>query len=142
MSINNQGMNWIRQDKRLAIYMRDGLACAYCGHSIEAGASLTLDHVNAYANGGKHHETNLVTACERCNWTKNDRPLDEWLVAVSEYVDHGLTPDQIGSHIQATTAKPLKQYRDEAKAMIASRGSAARVIRKLRRDASKARARQ
>jgi 5-methylcytosine-specific restriction endonuclease McrA len=25
-----QGMNWIRPEKRLAIYLRDGLACCYC----------------------------------------------------------------------------------------------------------------
>jgi len=38
-----QGMNWIRKEKRLAIYLRDGLACGYCGQSIEDGAKLTLD---------------------------------------------------------------------------------------------------
>lgn len=135
MSINNQGMNWIRQDKRLAIYLRDGLACAYCGQSLEAGARLTLDHVRAFVLGGRHHESNLVTACEHCNLSKNDRQLDDWLVAVSEYVNHGLTAEQIGAHVKATTRKSLKAYRLKAKQLIASRGSAARVIRKLRRDA-------
>ena len=40
-----QGMNWLRPEKRLAIYIRDGLACAYCGEGIEDGATLTLDHL-------------------------------------------------------------------------------------------------
>jgi hypothetical protein len=142
MSINNQGMNWIRQDKRLAIYLRDGLACAYCSHSVEDGARLTLDHVDAYANGGKHHETNLVTACERCNWGKNDRPMDDWVIAVCEYINHGMTPDSIMEHIDATTHKPLHEFRQQAKAMIEARGSAARVIRRMRRDAKRGRVMQ
>ena len=40
-----QGMNWIRQDKRLAIYLRDGLACAWCGNGVENGAKLPLEGV-------------------------------------------------------------------------------------------------
>ena len=51
-----QGMNWIRQDKRLAIYLRDGLACAYCGHSVESGASLSLDHLKPASKDGCNHE--------------------------------------------------------------------------------------
>ena len=31
------GSKWIRPDKRLAIYLRDGLACAWCGHALEDG---------------------------------------------------------------------------------------------------------
>ncbi|KKK72946.1 hypothetical protein LCGC14_2898780, partial [marine sediment metagenome] len=36
----NQGMNWIRPEKRLAIYLRDGLACCYCGATVEDGTKL------------------------------------------------------------------------------------------------------
>jgi 5-methylcytosine-specific restriction endonuclease McrA len=43
-----QGMNWIRQEKRLAIYLRDGLACGYCGDSVENGAKLSLDHLKPH----------------------------------------------------------------------------------------------
>lgn len=32
---NWQGMNWIRQEKRYAIYLRDGLACVWCKATIE-----------------------------------------------------------------------------------------------------------
>jgi hypothetical protein len=139
MSINNQGMNWIRQDKRLAIYLRDGLACAYCGNGIEEGARLTLDHVQPYANGGKHDATNLVTCCDNCNYGKNDRAMTEWVVAVSDYVNHGLTPEQIMEHIYTTSAKPLGEYRKQAKDMLAARGSVKRIIAKMKRDARKAR---
>lgn len=42
-----QGMNWIRQDKRLAIYLRDGLACVWCGErSVEVFAEAVATYVN------------------------------------------------------------------------------------------------
>ena len=29
------GSKWIRPEKRMAIYLRDGLACVYCGEGVE-----------------------------------------------------------------------------------------------------------
>ena len=58
---NWQGMNWIRQEKRLAIYLRDGMSCAYCGASVEGGAQLSLDHVKPHSRGGSNAAANLVT---------------------------------------------------------------------------------
>ena len=37
--------NWINVRRRLAIYLRDGMACVYCGSGIEDGIKMTLDHV-------------------------------------------------------------------------------------------------
>ena len=39
--MNRYGRNWIRPEKRRALYLRDGLACVYCGDSLEDGARLT-----------------------------------------------------------------------------------------------------
>ena len=64
---NWQGMNWIRQSSRLAIYLRDRLACAYCGATVEDGAILSLDHLIPRSEGGDNKPTNLVTACMECN---------------------------------------------------------------------------
>jgi hypothetical protein len=47
-----QGMNWIRQEKRLAIYLRDGLACCWCGFTVEDGVRFTLDHIVPRQMGG------------------------------------------------------------------------------------------
>lgn len=58
---NWQGMNWIRKEKRLAIYLRDDLRCVYCGSS---KSQLTLDHLIINAD---HSEKNLVTCCMGCN---------------------------------------------------------------------------
>src|SRR3990167_4136458 len=86
-----QGMNWIRQEKRLAIYLRDGMSCAWCGHSVEEGASLSLDHLAPHSKGGSNHESNLVTSCERCNKSRGARSVKAFAVAVAEYINHGVS---------------------------------------------------
>lgn len=123
-----QGMNWIRQEKRLAIYLRDGLACAYCGHSVENGAALTLDHVLPHSCGGSNSHDNLVTACERCNKSRGTRSLARWTAAVAAYLNHGVTADEIDAHVRQCIGRDLAAHRAEAKQMIARRGSAARVL--------------
>jgi hypothetical protein len=123
---NWNGMNWIRQEKRLAIYMRDGLACAYCGDAVENGATLALDHVKPVAKGGCNDATNLVTACERCNASKGKRSLKAFAAAVAEYLDHGVTAESILVHVRKQLR--VKLDTSAAKAMIAKRGSAAKVL--------------
>ena len=126
-----QGMNWIRQEKRLAIYLRDGLACAYCGHSVESGASLSLDHLKPHSKGGDNGEHNLVTCCERCNKTRGNRSVRAFSRAVAEYLNHGVTAEEIERHVRATAKRSLKPHKLEAKQMIARRGSAARVLSEI-----------
>lgn len=122
-----QGMNWIRQDKRLAIYLRDGLAM-WCGATIEDGAILTLDHVRPHSDGGSNSERNLVCACKRCNSSRGDRKAEDFAAAVAGYVNHGVDAEGILAAIASTTRKNLKPHRAEAKEMIARRGSAAKAL--------------
>lgn len=126
-----QGMNWIRQEKRLAIYLRDGLACAYCGHSVENGAALTLDHVKPHSKGGDNGERNLVTCCERCNKSRGNRSIKVWCAAVATYLNHGVTAKEVESHVKACVKRDLTPHKAEAKEMIARRGSAARVLAEM-----------
>jgi hypothetical protein len=121
-------MNWLRQDKRLAIYLRDGLACMYCGHSVEDGAALSLDHVKPWSEGGSNSERNLVTCCQKCNSSRGNRPAAEFADAVAGYVNHGVTGESIMAAIRSNTRKSLKPYREEAKELITRRGSAAKVL--------------
>lgn len=120
-----QGSKWIRREKRLAIYLRDGLACAYCGQAVEDGASLTLDHLTPYSAGGSHHEHNLITACQRCNSSRADRSVADFCGAVAGYLNRGLTGERIQAHIAACVARPLDVK--AAKAVIAQRGGWANV---------------
>lgn len=75
------GSNWIRRDKRLAIYLRDGFRCAYCNRNLaNAKAKMrTLDHIIPVTRGGDNDETNLCTACKRCNDSKGDKTAWEYL---------------------------------------------------------------
>ena len=69
---NWNGMNWIRQEKRLAIYARDGFACVYCGKTAEDGTKLSLDHIIPASHGGNNEANNLITACVNCNCKRGD----------------------------------------------------------------------
>lgn len=123
----NQGMNWIRPAKRLAIYMRDGLACNYCGEGIEDGAKLTLDHLTPYCTGGSNSEGNLVTCCHRCNSARGNRAWKVFAGHVADYINHGVVPADIVAHISATRRRKLDVA--AAKEMIARRGSFSAALR-------------
>ena len=122
------GSKWIRKDKRLAVYLRDGLACAFCGGTIEDGCVLTLDHLVPRSQGGTHNEKNLVTCCRRCNSARGDRDLVAFAASVAEYLDHGVTAASILAHIENCIRRPLGPFRAEAKELIARRGSYAAAL--------------
>jgi hypothetical protein len=112
----------------LAVYLRDNLACAYCGIGAEQGAQLSLDHVKPYSRGGNNRPNNLITCCSRCNSSRADRSLEQFSEAVAAYINHGVTGQQIREHVAAQLKKDVKPFRVTAKAMIAERGSAAKAL--------------
>ena len=120
-----QGMNWIRQTTRLAIYLRDGLACAYC----KATGSLTLDHVIPHSLGGSNEPTNLLTACETCNKSRGTRDLREFVYSVAAY--KGLDAQEILAFVKVVAGSDLKPYRAKANALVSTYGSAAKVVAAL-----------
>jgi 5-methylcytosine-specific restriction endonuclease McrA len=122
----NQGSKWIRQEKRLAIYLRDGLACAYCGHGIESGATLSLDHVVCHSHGGSNDATNLVTCCTRCNSSRGTRSVETFAKSVAAYVNHSVKASTIIKHVRETIERPIDVK--AAKALIAQRGSYSSVL--------------
>lgn len=74
MSTRYRGSNWIRRDKRVAIYVRDGFKCVYCGSS----ESLSLDHIKAVSKGGINCHRNLATSCISCNSSKKAKNNVQW----------------------------------------------------------------
>jgi hypothetical protein len=115
-----QGMNWIRQSKRLAIYLRDGMACVYCGNGVEQGVKLTLDHLTPYSKGGSNDETNLVTCCLTCNSSRGNRSVSAFAKGVAAYVNHGVTAADILAFIRKTVRRKLNMT--EARELIERRG--------------------
>jgi len=113
----NQGSKWIRKDKRLAIYLRDNLACVYCDADTE-DAALTIDHLNPCENGGTNHESNLVTCCLSCNSAKRDLSIRVWYATLR---NRGVDTDRVSRRVRRLTKKDLAPFRTEAKRIIQDR---------------------
>jgi hypothetical protein len=130
--MRSQGMNWITQEKRLAIYLRDDLACVYCGKGIEQeGIRLSLDHIvtckAAKAKGKRkenNHQTNLVTCCYSCNSSRGSDPIQVWAKFVEKM--HHLESGKILGDIKELTRRELPRI--QARKIIARRGSVAKAI--------------
>lgn len=124
----DQGTNWIRPEKRLAIYLRDGLACCYCGESIEDDAKLTLDHLRPCSGGGSNTPTNLVTCCHRCNSSRGKRSWKLFAGKVAAYLNHGIKGPEIIEHIETTRGRKLDVA--AAKELIGRRGGFTAALRR------------
>ena len=100
---------WIRTDKRLAIYLRDRFTCLLCLRDLHGAepTDITLDHVATKSSGGGNGEGNLYTCCRSCNCSRQDKPLSR--VAGPEAV----------SHIRRNRKRNLKPYRKLAQAILA-----------------------
>lgn len=99
------GSKWIRPDRRLAIYLRDGFRCLYCGRDLHGSDpfQVTLDHLKPGHFPGNHAESNLVTACRSCNSARQDKP---W----RKYAPGGAIP-RIARHRRRKLARYLKLAR-------------------------------
>lgn len=51
-----------------------GCKCAYC----DSPEDLTLDHIIPQSKGGKDEKTNVVCACNNCNFSKGHTPWKTW----------------------------------------------------------------
>lgn len=65
---------------RTRILIRDGYCCQYCGQE----DATTVDHIVPISKGGTDEPDNLVAACTRCNYSKNDR--------IAPFFGQGRTP--------------------------------------------------
>lgn len=113
------GSKWIRQERRLGIYLRDGMACAYCGASVEDGATLSLDHVKPHSHGGSNASKNLVTCCRRCNSARGNRPVADFAAAVANY--NRTDARAIVAHVHNTRRRKVRKA--EALEIMARRGT-------------------
>jgi hypothetical protein len=122
MPENKNGMNWIRQERRLAIYLRDGLACVWCQSGIEAHRphhSLTLDHLNPALG---HATTNLITSCNGCNQARRQMSMRAFAETL-RYTAHE-DPVEVLRRIRRQRRKPIDVQ--AAREMIKARGGTSR----------------
>jgi 5-methylcytosine-specific restriction endonuclease McrA len=52
--------------------------CVYCLFQYDPD-ELTIDHIIPITHGGPHEATNICLACEKCNKSKNNRTLEQWV---------------------------------------------------------------
>jgi len=118
---SNNGGKWIRPDKRLAIYLRDGFCCVYCGRDlVNHPGELTLDHVSPCNHNEKpdNRARNLVTCCKRCNSSKQDLKVSDFIRVL---IGWGVDCSEVIPRIRRNTRRSLKKYRKEAKQILANR---------------------
>lgn len=80
------------EDKRHAVYERDGYKCAYCGRhdATKSGATLSIDHITSRESGGEAQAGktepahNLITTCGSCNYSKQAKSPREFNVFLKE----------------------------------------------------------
>lgn len=122
------GMKWITHHRRLAIYLRDGLACVYCGLGIEDGVRLTLDHLVPHSTTTKPNNKteNLVTACATCNSSRGNRDVDDFCLSVAAY--RSIPVKKLTAHIRACVVRTLDVA--AAKDLLARRGSLGAAMQK------------
>ncbi len=74
------GGGWITKHKRLAIYLRDGFICCYCGKNLRTvpASDINLDHLTPRIEGGSNEATNLITACRSCNSSRGSKAYAEY----------------------------------------------------------------
>lgn len=132
---NQNGMNWVTPQKRLAIYCRDGFACLYCGAGVEncqargfgpndpreacqvTSVQLTLDHLTPRVRGGGNREDNLITCCMACNTARGKRP---WrLFATESATGRNEDPKALINYIQNCVRRRLRT--DEARQIMEHR---------------------
>lgn len=77
--------NWIRRNKRIRIYERDGWKCIWCTCQVVTKhkranffRGATLDHFLPRCMGGGNEPTNLVTSCKRCNDRRGATEVERW----------------------------------------------------------------
>jgi 5-methylcytosine-specific restriction endonuclease McrA len=58
------------------LFRRDDHRCLYCGEQFSR-CDLTRDHVLPMSRGGKDRWENVVAACKRCNWQKDNQTPEE-----------------------------------------------------------------
>lgn len=100
-----QGMNWITQIRRLAIYIRDDFTCAHCGRNLRnlaAGERIELDHILPVSNGGTNATENLVTCCGGkggCNVRRSDTLVEIYhadnfaaLARIGDFISRPINP--------------------------------------------------
>jgi len=66
--------------------------CYWCNSPL--GERFDIEHIKAFARGGKNAADNIVVSCRSCNSSKGQRTLDQWLLVLAmRGIPHELAVD-------------------------------------------------
>lgn len=94
---------WIRPKKRLAIYLRDGFRCVYCGQNLAKTLDpklVTLDHIKTRICGGNNEVHNLITSCRKCNSCRGSTKIRKWAKASTLKTIHRQTRKNMSKYLR------------------------------------------
>jgi len=108
----NQGFR-ARPDLRLALKLRDGFMCGYCGRDLSGAkfSDVTIDHLACQKKAHNNEPSNLITACRTCNCERQTQPWTAFAFAKG-----GKTAIK---RIQRNRRRDITKYRTHAKQIIA-----------------------
>lgn len=80
-----KGKNWVSQK----VHSKDLLAisikyintnnCCYCGRIFSDDNTKSLDHITPISMGGQNNADNINISCLKCNYSKQNLELNEWI---------------------------------------------------------------
>ena len=68
-----------KKNKIIALLLRDGRNCPYCGVKFNTIEDITLDHVVPKSLGGSDSNKNLLLSCQECNQRKGNMLLTQFI---------------------------------------------------------------
>lgn len=75
-AIVRKSQRQVDQNVSWKVFRRDRYRCRYCGRD---DVPLTVDHLILWENSGPSIESNLVSACKKCNRTRGNTEYKDWL---------------------------------------------------------------
>ena len=69
-----QGLKYLFQTEREAVFSRDHYTCQVCGKSVKDGVILHTHHIGYWKGYRSNRISNLLTVCEHCHTAKNHKP--------------------------------------------------------------------
>ena len=76
----------ISNEKRKAVYRRDGWRCALC----DSTKYIQIHHIVKRSRGGSAHPHNLITLCSDCHAAAHGMLLQDWQDVTPETIEQGI----------------------------------------------------
>lgn len=118
------GYKWIAKKRRFAIYARDEWKCLYCGKNLKWAkrGQRTLDHLQPRSQGGTNENSNLVTSCQACNYSRASRSWREFaapeaVIRILKQVTIAINKSKVNNHEQAQTQSNRKRRQLPSKSL-------------------------